>query len=89
MINIHYSNPDFKLISWNDLNIGDFYLHIHSKTFNIKTGRQSYFTIDDRSYHYWPKLLQESPYKNFVKCSYKVECLADFDELLKEWRNQF
>lgn len=88
-ISISKSNHDFKLKSWSELDIGDFYLHIHSKKFNVKTGRNSYFNIDDRSYHTRSKLLQESDYKNFVKCSFKVSCFADIDKLLYEWREQF
>ena len=89
MINLTYSNHDLDIKSWDELGIGDVYLHIHTKEFCIKTGKQSYFSLDEHSYHYWSKMLQESNYKNFIKCSYKVSCFKDIDQLLKEWRSQF
>ena len=89
MIGIHQDFSNYELVSWSELNIGDFYLHIHSRDFNIKTGKQSYFTIDECSYHYWPKMLQEHDYKNFVKCSFRVVCDCDIDDLLRVWRKQF
>lgn len=89
MVGIHCDLCNYKLLSWSELDIGDFYYHIHSRNFNIKTGKQSYFTIDDDSYHYWPKMLQENDYKNFVKCSFRILCNCDINEMLREWRKQF
>lgn len=89
MLEIFNPNKYDELVSWNELDIGDFYIHIHSKKFSVKTGRWSYFTIDDRSYHHRPTLLQEHDYKNFVRCSFRITCHADLDEMMKEWRKQF
>ena len=69
-----------ELCSWNDLMEGDVFYHIHLKEFNIKTGKHTYFTFDDRTYHHWPKLIQDKGYdnKNFVRCKYSIS--ADIDE---------
>ena len=89
MTQIYDEHQYYELVSWSELDIGDIYIHIHNKDFSVKTGPQSYFTFDNRSFHYWPKLLQEHDYKNFVKCSFWICCSADLEEKLKEWRKQF
>lgn len=82
---------NYDLLTWNELRIGDLYLHIHSHDFMLKTGKHSYFNISDHTNHYIPKYLQEgdNKYKNFIRCSYVLSvnvCKYVVPDIKDGWR---
>ena len=81
-MDIHFKEKrEPELLSWNQLDIGDIYYHIHNHTIAVKTGSKSFFNFTDKAYHHWPKYLNEShdkeAYKNFIRCSYALEVNYD------------
>ena len=81
-MNIHFKEKrEPELVSWNQLDIGDVYYHIHTHAIGVKTSTNSFYYFSDKSNHHWPKYLTESHakdgYKNFIRCSYTMEVNYD------------
>ena len=71
-----YYNSDNHLVSWNEMQIGTIYYHIHSHYYAIKTGNQSFFDLTHNRASKRSKLLQEGNggnFKNFVECAYRIQ----------------
>ena len=61
-----------KCLTWNELQIGDFYLDINVNRHNycIKVGDNTYFDLDENRMYRHLKTLYEMP--GYYKCEYEV-----------------
>ena len=72
-----YTPDTHKVLSWEELKIGDVYYHPFVKTVNMKTSKNSYISFDDKRYHTRGKLLQGSTGKIYclVNAEFRFELL--------------
>ena len=68
-----YKPDTDKLLSWNELKIGDVYYHPVLKTVNMKTSKNSYISFYDKKYHTRSKLLQGANPKVYQQINAKFE----------------
>lgn len=76
-----YKPDTDKILSWDELKIGDVYYHIFLKSVGMKTSKNSYISFSDHKYHTRSKLLQGSHSKTYYQIN--AEFTFEFD-LYKE-----
>ena len=66
----NYNRRIATCLTWDQLDIGDYFYHRNTHNICIKTAPKAYFCFNDKSYHTRSKLLSGGKYPNF----YLVNC---------------
>ena len=70
-----YTPDTDKILSWDELKIGDVFYHPHLQAVHMKTSNNSYISFKDKKYHTRSRLLQGSNSKVYmqIKAEFKFE----------------